>query len=100
MNVLEALVVIEEGWNETLKPLITQGKYLAAYSEITNLSLSLDVQRQEFATYHHGIRWMASVIRLEKALEKNDSAGVAYFMPFFEIHLRQLKLATQVQNTF
>ena len=100
MNIGEKVQIIEEGFVETIKPFIENGKVRLAYNEMQNLSLTLLAELKQYSKYHSGINFVANAILLTDALKINDPRGYTKFMTNFQAYLSQLKLAVAADNTF
>ena len=100
MNVQEALTTIAEGWHDTIEPSLKEQKYGIAHNDLQNLSLAARAHVQEFARYHHGIRWMAHVQLLKDALQDRNEKNIQDYTVKVQIYFAQLCLSVQTDNTF
>ena len=100
MNVQEALTTIAEGWHDTIEPSLKEQKYGIAHNDLQNLSLAARAHVQEFARYHHGIRWMAHIELLKNALQERNEKNIQEYTDKVRTYLAQLRLAVQTENTF
>lgn len=98
MEIEELTATIKTHYEETLKPLVDEGRMLEAKVEVTNMRMYLEKHARLIEKYHSGPNYLGAFRGLENML--NDGQDPTSVLEQFEVYLGQFIMATETGNMF